>query len=342
MSTNPPLRGPLSPRRLVALILAAVLTVVFGATVVLPGDPATSPATTPVVVPAKVDADHSSDNEPAGPSVAAHEDLKDEFPAGASDTAQEKGLQQQSAPGITGPKAVGGAQNYSCPAQLVRNRSGRGGQTPLLFVVHLTVSGPGSGPAILRLFDTPSFSASSTYLAELTTRWCRQLVPESQKPWTQGNFNGRSISIEIVARGTETRSQWLAGTLIKDGRLASLMYDSMRRNGIPIRWVDPVGCTVQKAGWTDHNALECGNNHTDVQPNFPYDVVKQQLARLAAGQGKAAAARGKTCNQLRYHRGRLKAKVDDTDAERKARVARINRLKRTASAIGLNEAKCRA
>jgi N-acetyl-anhydromuramyl-L-alanine amidase AmpD len=194
----------------------------------------------------------------------------------------------------------GGAQNYACATRYVVNRSSRGGVRPTMFVLHYTVSGnrPGTGDldAIRGLFNSPSFGASSTYGIDFEGN-CQQWVPESQKPWTQGAQNPRSISVEIIATGRESRAQWLASPLIRNGRLAALARDSMRRNGIPLTRVDPVGCGAP-AGWTDHDSLECGNSHTDVRPSFPFDVFARQLRA-----GVNAPSKVETwCRKVRYYR----------------------------------------
>jgi len=195
----------------------------------------------------------------------------------------------------------GGAQSVSCATRYVRNRSSRGGTKPTMFVLHYTVSSnrPGTGDldAIRGLFNSPSFSASSTYGIDFEGN-CQQWVPESQKPWTQGAQNPRSISVEIIATGRESRAQWLASPLIRNGRLASLARDSMRRNGIPLTRVDPVGCGAP-AGWTDHDSLECGNSHTDVRPAFPYDVFTKQLR---AGEVNAPSKVETWCRKVSWFR----------------------------------------
>jgi N-acetylmuramoyl-L-alanine amidase len=220
----------------------------------------------------------TTDAPQVGP--AAHEDLRDESPPGVPVESVKAGLTDLDAEGKTGPRPVGGAQNYRCTYKPVGNQSSRNGQKPLLAVLHYTVSRnrPGTSDvyAIRNLFNSLAFGASSTYVIDFEGN-CLKLMPESAKPWTQGNFNGRSISVEIIAYGDETAKQWQASRLIKNGVLASLWRDVMRRNGLPLRLVNPVGCGVQRAGWTDHNRLECGNDHHDVTPNFPYLLFQRQL-----------------------------------------------------------------
>lgn len=216
-----------------------------------------------------------------------HEDLRDETPPGVDQADVDK-IEKAKPKGLGKPLPVGGAQNYSCTNHFVRNFSDRAPGTKVgLFVLHYTVSRPGSLNAIRGLFDRPSFGASSHLGLEPTGR-CEQWVAWNKKAWTQGAFNSVSDSVEIMAMGTESRSWWLAQPIIKNGILSAIVTDRLHARGIPPRHVNPVGCGVQQAGWTDHEALECGNTHHDVQPNFPYDVLQAQIVkRYNAGQSTA-------------------------------------------------------
>jgi hypothetical protein len=222
-------------------------------------------------------ADFQADEEPV---AARHEDLADETPPGISREEADDAL--VTPPGVGPGKAPAGAQNYRIERNYVRNHSPRApGARVSMFVLHITVSAPGSGQAIRRLFDTPSFGASSTFGAELDGElygW----VPVHRKPWTQGAFNSVSESVEIVTY-LRTRAQWLEAPLIKRGILAALTADRLRARGLPPKLVDPVGCTP-KAGYTDHDRLECGNNHVDVGTGFPWDVFGRQVRRAYAGE----------------------------------------------------------
>lgn len=279
-------------------VVAAVLALIAGGVVVTvtvdDGDPATPPRHIEIKVPGsapvQVDADQQQERpeqeeaaagthpgvSPAGavgPDV--HEDARDETPAGI-EPGEAAEIVNGETSGVGEPRPVGGAENLDCRRNLVRNRSSRGGAKVKLVVLHYTVSRPGTLDVIRRLFDTPSFAASSHIGLEPSGR-CELWVPYPEKAWTEGAFNPVGESVEIMAMGTEPRSWWLAQPIISKGLLASWVRDRLRANGLPLRRVDPVGCAVQQAGWTDHDALECGNSHHDVQPAFPYDVLQRQI-----------------------------------------------------------------
>jgi hypothetical protein len=211
-------------------------------------------------------------------AVGVHEDMADEKPPGiAPGTAQAIEAKAEKIP-TAEPLRPAGAQIHSCKRNYLINRSPRRAKMTL-FVVHWgVVPHNDTGLAIMRrLFNDPSFKANSTFGLSPTGR-CEQWAAFSDAPYTQLTFNQVSESVEIAAMGNEPRSWWLKQPIIKDGILAALIIDRLRANGLPLRWVDPVGCNP-KAGWTDHNALECGNSHCDVNcGHFPYDVVKRQVA----------------------------------------------------------------
>lgn len=240
-------------------------------------EPAPTPTASPPVGDLQV--------EPENPSKPgdAEETLRDETPDEVDPEVLEDAKKQNEQIGGTelNPQPVGGAQNYRVRKDFKCHAySSRNGQRPTEFVLHFTVSPnrPGWGDVLgIRDYFCRTKIASATYIGDFEGHFLQQ-VPESEKPWTQGAANPTSISIEIIATGLETRQEWLDSKLFKKGLLAELMRDSMRRNGIKIVRVDPRGC-IFPVGYTDHNALECGNDHTDVGLNFPWDTLKKQLAR---------------------------------------------------------------
>lgn len=279
-------------RKAIAAFVAAVigLFAAFGVTgnSSPPADPTPTidvPLTTGVTAQVTPDPGQTAATGEAGdPTIASHEDARDESPPGAPAGAAEKVAAVADAT-PTNPQPVGGAQNYSCPFKGVVNQSNRISKA-IQFVTHETVSKPGTLDAIWRLFNTPSFGASSHYLLEVTGR-CKQIVPLEKKAWTQGAFNSASVSVEIIAPSGSTRAWWMRQRIIRRGILASLIRDNLKRMGSPLRWVDPVGCTP-KAGWTDHEHLECGNDHCDLTgcDAFPRDYVDRQVRSGVSAPGR--------------------------------------------------------
>jgi N-acetyl-anhydromuramyl-L-alanine amidase AmpD len=266
--------------------------------------------------------------DPVSPDV--HEDLRDEQPAGAPPDAAAKVLDSP-LNNVTAPKPAVGAQNYNCVPHPVRNWSNRAAGTHVLsFKLHVAVATPSDAslPAIRRLFDTPSFAASS-HLGLAPSGTCEQWVPWNRKAWTQGAFNSTSDSVEIMARGTESRATWLSWPIFKQGILASIVADRLRARGLPPRLVDPVGCT-DRAGYTDHERLECGNTHVDVGHGFPWDVFGQQVRRAYYGAEPVVAKHKAACStravQARLNAGGAGLDVDGvTGPKTRAALRRFQR-----------------
>lgn len=213
----------------------------------------------------------------------AESELRDETPPDVPKATLDAGKEKTDELGKAlpeEPQPVGGAQNYTVTqdfsGQVYSNFSS---VTPTEFCLHYTVSANVTGWGDVRAIQAyfkKTRAASSTYIADFEGH-ILQMVPLSNKAWTQGAFNPYCrASVEIIATGRETRAQWLASPLIKKGILSSLARDVMKRYGLPLRFVDPVGCAAPP-GYTDHNHIECGNEHTDVAPTFPFDVFKKQI-----------------------------------------------------------------
>lgn len=230
----------------------------------------------------KGEADAQSEADPTSIGPELHEDAKDETPEGKvlPDPATRIPTED-----LVPPSPPAGAQSYSCMRHYVANHAANRARKVQL-VLHYTVSKPGSLDAIWRLFNIPSFAASSDWLWEPLTSRCQRIVPPGRYSWTQGRFNSVSESIEIMAMGTESRAFWM-DSVIKDGKLAALVADRLKAMGSPPRFVDPKGCTPE-AGWSDHYHLECGNDHHDVKPNFPYKEFGEQVKRAYYGANRAA------------------------------------------------------
>lgn len=256
-------------RRLAAL-LAVLLVVAAGGTVtiVTTDDSAKTPAPTesPTATPTPLTAQ-------AGSDLAS--DLRAETPIPAADAARNAAIGRKLGPvrqeaARFGPK---------CRVDYSKHLwSSREGTRPTELDLHFTVSfnRPGTGDIdAVHNYWGQTRKGSSHFLIDFEGN-CLKLVPLREKAWTVGNANRYSLGIEVIAYGNETRAQWKAAPLFKDQILAKLARRVMDQYGLPLRWVDPEGC-VFPPGWTDHNALECGNNHTDVKPNFPYGLFRRQL-----------------------------------------------------------------
>jgi N-acetyl-anhydromuramyl-L-alanine amidase AmpD len=214
---------------------------------------------------------------PNAAALDVHEDMRDETPPGVAPATIRRGIENTVSAEkhvLVAPQNPAGAQSYDCRKHYVVNQSALTHRV-IGVAMHFTVSGPGSLDAIRTLFNRPSFGASSTFGFELFNHRCEQWVPLDRKAWAQLTANSFYWSIEIISND-RSRASWLSTPAFKDGSLAALVADLLKRAGAPPRLVDPVGCLFL-AGVTDHSRLECGNTHWDVGKNFPWDVFMHQV-----------------------------------------------------------------
>lgn len=183
-------------------------------------------------------------------------------------------------PTLTAPVSQPG-----CTTKLLgTNFSSRSGVQPRLIVLHYTVSKNVAGwsdvDAIRNYFNRSSTQASSHYLIDFEGN-CELIVRESNKAWTQGNMNPHSVSIEFIAVGSER--VWPEAGLRKGAKVVAAIA---KRIGVPIRRGSAPACFVLLSGILDHDALGCGNSHTDVSPYFPWTkfmaYTKEAAAALVA------------------------------------------------------------
>lgn len=303
----------------ILLALAGVLTAItdpFGGdttavrtvTVPVPGGVTAAPAVTkvdtngakPGVQPGTVTAPPAATAQVAATAAGDHADSRDETPVGVSPKALEAGRQAQDRLAATDQLPIvtpdAAPQQRGCTTALVRNYSTRRGVRPRLFVVHYTVSpnrpGPGDVNAVVNLFNTPSFAASSNYVIDREA-FCKYIVRESDKAWTQAAANPFAISVEIINSGRE-------GSLISGAglrKLGIIISDATRRWAIPLRQGAVSGCVPTKPGIVTHQMLgSCGGGHVDVSPYPLGPVIKAALAARRAGQVTSVDRR--TCGRL--------------------------------------------
>jgi hypothetical protein len=292
--------------RIRTIIIAVVTLVVglLGGSIIWDEDESSPPpdvtVTQPIVAGDLAATDPEDENRVT--IAPADSDLRDETPEGVPTDTLRAGKDRVEGLEPLQPKPVGGAQNY----EIRQDFSGavwssRNGAVPREACLHYTVSGNVTGWGdvyAIRDYFKRTRVGSATFIVDFEGHILQQ-VPRDQKPWTQGFFNPWCISWEIIATGSETKEQWLASPLIRNRILSSHVRDELRRMGAPLKFVDPVGCNVP-AGWTDHNAFECGNDHHDVTPNFPYAVFQRQLLEGPCGKGCEALKAREKASHRRY------------------------------------------
>lgn len=223
----------------------------------------------------------------------------------------------------------------------LRSHSSRNGLAPSEILLHETVSRNVAGwsdvAGIWSFFDRLATGASATYIVDREGH-CIYAVREVDKPWTQAGANRFSIGIEVVNSASRAYDRnYIDGPGLS--KLATIVSDAAKRWGIPLQVGKVVNCVPVRKGILTHAMLgACGGGHVDIAP-FPEGLgqVITAAKKVRAGSSKQAAARGRTCNQLRYHR--VKARAAGWTPER---VARVKVLKDRAKSQGLDASKCRA
>lgn len=194
------------------------------------------------------------------------------------------------------PTPLATANQEGCNTRLIQNNTSARSFSPSMFVEHYTVSANKPGwadmDAMFNWFNNPGSQVSSHYIIDFEGH-CYLIVPESVKAWTQGNFNSASIAIEFIATGSESKETWLTDGAEGLKKGAKVTAAAMKRWNIPLKRIDPVECNIGH-GYTDHNSLECGNDHHDVAPNFPWSKFSSLIEAEFVGQ----------CHQFVLRRGK--------------------------------------
>jgi N-acetyl-anhydromuramyl-L-alanine amidase AmpD len=274
-----------------AILAVLAMLIVAGMTGCGGGDHRQTPAPTSTATaqpaPQQPDAvmpDGASPRSPAGGDSDLASNLRTETGISAKDRAANDRIAQRladQAPTLRGPpaKAIAPKCITDYSGHVYSDRAP--GVTPTEFILHYTVSHNVKGWAdvyAIRDYFARTRAGSAHFLMDFEGH-CLKMVPGDKKAWTQGNANSYAYSVEIIAFGDEPASAWKNAPLFKDRILARLVRSVMDAHHLPVRRVDPVGC-VFPAGWADHFALECGNNHTDVRKHFPFKVFRRQLAEV--------------------------------------------------------------
>jgi len=162
----------------------------------------------------------------------------------------------------------------------------RGGTTVDLFLLH-TQEGPGNADSLARFLANPANQVSYHYTVSQDTRdggvTVCDVVDTDYCSWSVLSANPRSINLCIAGSSVNwSRDQWLQQARALDVA-AYIAVQDCKKYGIPIKVLTPP-YNSDPPGISDHayvtNYLGDGS-HTDVGPNFPWDVFTSNLAKWA-------------------------------------------------------------
>jgi hypothetical protein len=169
------------------------------------------------------------------------------------------------------------------------NTQSRSGAKVDLFLLHTQEGGDGDAAGLARWMGG-DVGVSYHYTVSTGRRDVTvcDVVDTDLASWSVLSANNRSINLCFAgSRAAWTRDQWLANAAAIDVA-AYLAVQDCRKYGIPISVLAPP-YNGGRAGISDHNyvtkVLRDGS-HTDVGPNFPWDVF---AAAVAKHSGKPAA-----------------------------------------------------
>lgn len=163
------------------------------------------------------------------------------------------------------------------------NTSPRNGVKIDLFLLHTQEGGDGDAFALAQWMNGHDVSYHYTVSTSRTQVTVCDVVDTDLASWSVLSANPRSINLCFAgSKASWSRQEWLNNKTSIDVA-AYLAVQDCRKYGIPITVIAPP-YTTARAGITDHNyvtkVLRDGT-HTDVGPNFPWDVFTAAVAKYA-------------------------------------------------------------
>ena len=178
---------------------------------------------------------------------------------------------------------------------------GRGGDRqrtgPTLWVVwHTSQGGEGdtSAEGLAAFIRSPASDGNvASYQVIFDTDRVLEIMPAEMRSHHAAGANDKGLGGCIPGRAEQSREQWLdtisAQYLEQGCRWAA---DMCIRYGIPAVRINPGQMQDGVKGIVDHNAVRLAfgqTTHTDVGPNFPWDVVMPRIAELVEGEDMASS-----------------------------------------------------
>jgi N-acetyl-anhydromuramyl-L-alanine amidase AmpD len=174
------------------------------------------------------------------------------------------------------------------------NNSGRGGTKVDLFLLH-TQEGPGNADSLARFLQGNEVSYHYT-ISEADDHGVTvvDVVDTNSASWSVLSANPRSINLCFAgSRAAWSRAEWLQQSRAIDVA-AYLAVQDCRKYGIAIKVLAPP-YNSNPPGISDHKYVTQwlkDGTHTDVGPNFPWDVFAAAVTKYASGAPAPAPAPG--------------------------------------------------
>lgn len=147
--------------------------------------------------------------------------------------------------------------------------SREGGRIHLL-VLH-TTEGSGTLDGLRKIFEGEE--ASSHYGVDADGK-IAQYVRDSDKAWTQCNYNPVSLSLEQIAFAAFTTREWFTERHEQLKGAASFLTYGHIQHGVPLRKGEVANGGIVRDGVVQHKDLGLiGCGHSDCGPGYPIDYV---------------------------------------------------------------------
>jgi N-acetyl-anhydromuramyl-L-alanine amidase AmpD len=167
-----------------------------------------------------------------------------------------------------------------------KNNQSRNGTKVDLFILH-TQEGAGNADSLARWMDNNGVSYHYTISESPKDHGVTvcDVVDTDLASWSVLNANNRSINLCFAGSYAGwTRAQWLNNSRAIDVAAYLAVQDCRNRNyAIPLTVIAPP-YTAGRAGITDHayvTKVLGDGTHSDVGPNFPWDIFAQRVAYWA-------------------------------------------------------------
>ncbi|MET8648404.1 peptidoglycan DD-metalloendopeptidase family protein [Nocardia aurea] len=167
------------------------------------------------------------------------------------------------------------------------NSSSRYGSAVRLWVQH-TQEGNGTAESLARYLQNPSSGVSYHYTGDDASNTIVAVVDTDRASWSVLDANPYTINFCYAgSRADMSRQEWLD----KFGRTidyAAFLFvqDAIKYNPLAPQVIDYADVRRGRSGATDHKGITVGlgiGDHTDVGPNYPWDVFMAAVERHAKG-----------------------------------------------------------
>lgn len=165
------------------------------------------------------------------------------------------------------------------------NWHSREGAPVLWWLLH-TQEGNGTAESLANYLQNPNSGVSYHYTIDNSVTVV-DVIATDVASWSVLDANNRSINLCFAgSRAAWSRQQWLDNMGRAIDVAAYLAVQDSRSYGFPARIISPAELGAGRPGVADHYAVTEGlgvGSHTDVGPNFPWDVFSAAITKYANG-----------------------------------------------------------